>query len=223
VGRPENVAFGQQVANDAITLVRENGKVLPLKSKGTATAALPYMSKEETHNQSLVLIFSEDMRTESGRAFGREFRARIPDARVIYLDPRVAAGMSGEVLKAVDEAESVVMAVYVIPTAGRVGNSMSMADATGTLMEQVLDHAATKTAVVAMGNPYVASDFPKIENYMCTFSNATVSEIASVKALFGEIPIRGHLPVTIPNIAQRGTGLERPAQVAKGGSSHAQN
>jgi beta-N-acetylhexosaminidase len=42
---------------------------------------------------------------------------------------------------------------------------------------------------------------------MCTFSNATVSEVAAIKALFGEIPIRGHLPVTIPNVAQRGTGI----------------
>ena len=74
-----------------------------------------------------------------------------------------------------------------------------------------------------MGNPYLASDFPKIENYMCTFSNATVSEMAAVKAIFGEIPIHGHLPVTIPNVAQRGSGIERPAQIAKGGPLHARN
>jgi beta-N-acetylhexosaminidase len=123
--------------------------------------------------------------------------------------------MSDEVLKAVDAAQTVVAAVYVIPTAGKVGNSVAMADATGTLLQQVLDRAAQKTTVIAMGNPYLASDFPKIENYMCTFSNATVSEVAAVKALFGETPIRGHLPVTIPNVAQRGAGLERPAQVAK--------
>ena len=116
-----------------------------------------------------------------------------------------------------------VAAVYVIPTAGKIGNSIAMADATGTLLEQLLDRAAVKTTVIAMGNPYLASDFPKIENYICTFSNATVSEIAAVKALFGEIPIRGHLPVTIPNVAERGTGLERPAQVARGGASHGQN
>jgi beta-N-acetylhexosaminidase len=163
------------------------------------------------------------VRTESGRVFGREFRARVPDARVIYVDPRIAAGMSDEVLKAVDDAQTVVAAVYVIPSAGKVGNSTTMADATGTLLQQLLDHAAGKTEVVAMGNPYLASDFPKIENYMCTFSNATVSEEAAVKALFGEIPIRGHLPVTIPNVAQRGAGLERPAQTANGGSPHAQN
>jgi beta-N-acetylhexosaminidase len=222
VGKPENIAFGQQVADSAITLVRDNGKVLPLKSKGTAKAGLPYTTREETHNQVVAVLFSDDVRTDSGRAFGREFRARIPDARVIYVDPRSAAGMSDEVLKAVGEAQTVVAAVYVIPTAGKVGNSVGMADATGTLLQQVLDRAAEKTAVVAMGNPYLASDFPKIENYMCTFSNATVSEVGAIKALFGEIPIRGHLPVTIPNIAKRGAGIERPAQVASGGSSHAQ-
>jgi len=160
------------------------------------------------------VLFSDDVRSESGRAFGREFHSRIPDSRVIYVDPRIAAGMSDEVLKAVDAAQTVVAAVYVIPTAGKVGNSVAMADATGALLQQVLDRAAQKTAVIAMGNPYLASDFPKIENYMCTFSNATVSEVAAVKALFGEIPIRGHLPVTIPNVAQRGAGLERPAQAA---------
>ena len=223
VGKPENIAFGQQVADSAITLVRDNGKVLPLKSQGTAKAGLPYMTKEETHNQVVAVLFSDDVRTDSGRAFGREFRARIPDARVIYVDPRMAAGMSDEVLKAIDEAQTVVTAVYVIPTAGKMDNSMGMADATGTLLQQLLDHAAAKTAVVAMGNPYLASDFPKIENYMCTFSNATVSEVAAIKALFGEIPIRGHLPVTIPNVAQRGAGLEPPAPVAKGDSPHAQN
>jgi beta-N-acetylhexosaminidase len=222
VGKPENIAFGQQVADAAITLVRDTGKVLPLKSEGTAKAGLPYTTREETRNNVVAVLFSDDVRTDSGRAFGREFRMRFPDAHVIYVDPRIAAGMSDEVLKAVDEAQTVVAAVYVIPTAGKIGNSVGMADATGKLLEQLLDHAAEKTAVVAMGNPYLASDFPKIETYMCTFSNATVSEVGAIKALFGEIPIRGHLPVTIPNVARRGAGIERPAQAANGGSFHAQ-
>jgi beta-N-acetylhexosaminidase len=223
VAKPANLAFGQQVADAAVTLVRDNGKVLPLKSSlkngGTAKGALPYTTTEETHNQVVAVLFSDDVRTDSGRAFGRELRARIPDAHVIYVDPRIAAGMSDEVLKAVDEAKTVVAAVYVVPTAGKVGNTVAMADATGTLLQQVLDHAAEKTAVVAMGNPYLAADFPKMENYLCTFSNATVSELSAVKALFGEIAIRGHLPVSIPNVARRGAGIE---QVASGGSHDAQ-
>jgi beta-N-acetylhexosaminidase len=230
VAKPGNLAFGQQVADAAVTLVRDNGKVLPLKSSlkngGTAKGALPYTTTEETHNDVVAVLFSEDVRSESGRAFGREFRARIPDAHVIYVDPRIAAGMSDEVLKAVDEAKTVVAAVYVVPTAGKVGNTVAMADAAGALLQQVLDHAAERTAVVAMGNPYLAADFPKIENYMCTFSNATVSELSAVKALFGEIAIRGHLPVSIPNVAQRGVGIERPVRpvhVASEGSHDAQH
>ena len=226
VGKPQNLAFGQQVADDAVTLVRDNGKVLPLKSslknQGTAKAALPYTTQEVTHRQVVAVLFSDDVRSESGRAFTREFHARIPDARVIYVDPQIAGGMSDEVLKAVDAAQTVVVPVYVVPMAGKIGNSVAMADATGLLLQQLLDRAAEKTAVVAMGNPYLAADFPKIENYMCTFSNASVSEIAAVKALFGEITIHGHLPVSIPNIAARGTGLERPVQVAGGGMQHAQ-
>jgi beta-N-acetylhexosaminidase len=226
IGKPENLAFGQQVADDAVALVRDNGKVLPLRSslknQGTAQPGLPYTTQEETHNQVLAVLFSDDVRTDSGRAFAREFRTRIPDARVIYVDPRIAAGMSDEVLKAVDEARTVVAAVYVVPTAGKIGNSVAMADATGSLLQQLLDHAAGKTAVIAMGNPYLAADFPKIENYMCTFSNASVSEIAAVRALFGEIAVRGHLPVSIPNIAARGAGIERSVQVDSGGTQHAQ-
>jgi beta-N-acetylhexosaminidase len=223
VGRPENLNFGQQVADSAITLVRDNGQVMPLKSKGTVTTALPYMTREEIHNEAVAVLFSDDVRSESGRAFGRELRARIPDANVMYVDSRIVAGMSDEVLKAADQAKRVIVAVYVIPTAGKIGNSTTMADVTAELLQQVLDRAAQKTMVIAMGNPYLAGDFPKIENYMCTFSNATVSEVAAVKALFGEIPIHGHLPVSIPNVAVRGAGIERPARVAQGGIVHARN
>ncbi|PYX41322.1 MAG: hypothetical protein DMG81_04040, partial [Acidobacteria bacterium] len=48
------------------------------------------------------------------------------------------------------------------------------------------------------------------------FSNETVSEMSAAEALFGEIPIHGHLPVSIPNVAQRGAGIERQARVARG-------
>jgi beta-N-acetylhexosaminidase len=58
-----------------------------------------------------------------------------------------------------------------------------------------------------MGNPYFASQMPQLENYLCTFSDAQVSELSAVKAMFGEIPTPGRLPVTIPGIAARGFGL----------------
>jgi beta-N-acetylhexosaminidase len=222
VDKPDDLSFGQQVADDAITLVRDNGKVLPLKHSGTVASGLPYQRVEETHNRVVAVVFSDDMRAESGRAFERGLRERVSDAHVMYVDPRNAGPMTDEVLKAVAEAETVIAAVYVIPTPGKMANSVGLVDATGTLLQDMVQRAGEKLAVIAMGNPYLAADFPGIQNYLCTFSNATVSETSAVKALFGEIAIRGHLPVTIPNVAQRGAGIERPAHLANGGSSDEQ-
>ena len=229
VGKPENLAAGQRMADEAVALVRDNAQVFPLRTTGTAGSALPYQSVVEVRNHLVVIVFSEDLRTESGRMLERQILARIPDAHIFYVDPRSAAGMSGPVLEAVDAAEKVVAAVYVIPTAGRaipaaggLTNTVSMADANATLLSAILDRAASRTVVLAMGNPYLAQDFPAVQNYLCTFSNATVSELSAVKALFGEMPVRGHLPVTIPGVASRGAGIERPAQPGSGGSFHAQ-
>ncbi len=221
VGKPQNAAVGQQVADDAVTLVRENGRLLPLKAVGTIKGGLPYMTLEETHNRFVVVVLSEDVRMDSGRMLGRQVRMRVPDANVLSVDPRIAEAMTDQILKAVDEAQAVVAAVYVAPAPGSTKNSVAVADATGALLSRLIEHAADKMAVVAMGNPYVVSDFPGIQNYLCSFSNATVSELSAVKALFGEIPIRGRLPVSIPKVAQRGAGIERPAQIAQGGTQHA--
>ena len=239
VAKPENLAVGQRIADEAITLVRDNGTVIPLQSSGasfgTTEAALPYQSLTEVSNRLVAVIFSDDLRTDSGRMLERQILARVPDARVIYVDARSAAGMKPPVVEAVEAAEHVIAAVYVIPTAGKamraagggLKNTVAMDEATGSLLTAILDRAANRTVVLAMGNPYVVQDFPAIQNYVCAFSNATVSETAAVKAIFGEIPIGGHLPVTIPGIASRGEGLERPAQPisvrpSSGGSSHVQ-
>jgi beta-N-acetylhexosaminidase len=232
VGKPENLAVGQRIADEAITLVRDNGQVIPLvasKTSGTKEAGLPYQSLTEARNRLVAVIFSEDMHTESGRVLEHQILARVPDARIIYVDPRSAAGMKAPVAEAVEAAEHVVAAVYVIPTAGRairsaegLKNTVAMDDASASLLNAILERAASRTVVLAMGNPYLVQDFPSIQNYVCAFSNATVSERAAVKALFGEIPIGGHLPVTIPGVANRGEGLERPARPASGGSAHVQ-
>jgi beta-N-acetylhexosaminidase len=229
VSQPSSTAAGQQVADDAVTLVRDNRKLLPLKSTGTVLSGLPYQRAEEVHNRVVAVIFSDDVRSDWGRTLARQLRLRVPDANVIYVDPRTADAMSDSILNAAHEAQAVIAAVFVIPTAGKmiqgpngVTNSVTLADATGKLLENLLTHAGEKTAVLALGNPYLAADFPQIQNYLCTFSNVSVSEISAVKALFGEISIRGHLPVTIPNIAQRGLGIERQAAVPFGGSQHAQ-
>jgi len=228
VGRPENLALGQRVAAEAITLVRDNGKILPLKQSGTVASGLPYQKLEEVHNRIVAVIFTDDVRTASGREFELQLKDRVPDANVIYVDPRIASAESNEILSAVREAGAVVAVAYSVPTAGKAiagangpVNSVSLAGASAHLMQQILAHDAEKTIVLAMGNPYLAQDFPAIEDYVCSFSNAAVSEVSVVKALFGEIAIHGHLPVSIPGVAERGAGIEVPAVLASKGGLHA--
>jgi len=48
------------------------------------------------------------------------------------------------------------------------------------------------------------------------------SEMAAVQALFGEIDIRGHLPVSIPGLANYGEGIQVPATRAVQAANPAQ-
>jgi beta-N-acetylhexosaminidase len=228
VGRPDNVAAGQQMADDAVTLVRQTGAVLPLKRTGTIPGGLPYQTREEVRNHLLVVVFCDDVRLEAGHTLERQIKARVPDANVIYTDPRFSGALSSNILTAAAGAERVVAAIYSAPTAGKmvktstgVQNSVSMADESATLLEGILKAGAAKTVVLAMGNPYVARDFPEVQNYLCAFSTAPVSEVSVVKALFGEIEIHGRLPVEIPGIAARGEGISRPSEKLDGGSPNA--
>ena len=218
IATPEDVATGQRIADSAVTLVRDNGQLLPMKKqpRGTPEPANAYLRVEETRNRAVAVVFTDDVRTENGRVFELEVRRRIPDARIFFVDPRIAGGMTEPILQAVGEAQSVIVAVYAIPSAGRV---LAMQDATTGLMQRIVQTAGAHAMVVAMGNPYVIQGFPQVQNYMCTFSSETVSERAAVKALFGEIPIRGKLPVTIPQVAERGSGIERGLQAAQQGGA----
>jgi beta-N-acetylhexosaminidase len=214
VADPKNVALAQQVADDAVTLVRDNGKLLPLHPVprgGTNSSALPYTSGERTSGRLVALIFTDDVRSDWGRQFELQLRHRVPDADVIYVDPDLAPFLASDIAQKVARAQSVVAAVYAVPSAGKAINDPT------AVLGSVLQNAAEKTVVIAMGSPYVATGLPQVQNYLCTFSNSVPSENSAVRALFGEIPIRGRLPVSIPGIAQRGTGIERPARVVQGG------
>ncbi len=213
VGAPANQALAEQVAEDAMTLVRDNRKVLPLVREATSRSSLPYQRTEQAHNRLVVVIFSEDVRLEAGRVLEHEIRARVPDAHIFYVDASSASASTPEILKAADASDKVIAAVYAVPVAGvRTGiSSVNSVEPAGALLQQILDHAASKTMVVALGNPYLAKDFSAIQNYLCAFSTASVSEVSTAKALFGEVAIRGHLPVTIPNVAPRAEGILRPA------------
>jgi beta-N-acetylhexosaminidase len=216
--KQENMDFAQQIAEEAITLVRDSGRVLPLtKLLSPAPESETFQAGMKPNVQVVTVILTDTVRGDWGRAFEKALKARRADATVFLIDNSLANAMSSQILQAVKDAGKVVVAAYVVPTPakqvmvkGQMANSVGLEEATGELLRNILDVAGTKTAVFAMGNPYVAQSFPKVETYICTFSNATSSEIGAVKVLFGETATRGHLPVTLPGIAKRGFGLQGP-------------
>jgi len=223
VGAPQNAAAGQRISDDAVTLVRDNGKLLPLTPWTSTNGAI---RATQIRRNVLVIVLCDSSRSEDGRVLEQEIHARRPDAKIIYVDPKTASQTSAEVLKSVAQAKAVVAAVYIVPSAARsmkLGRKSkhpaSLPDSTSALLDKILAKAHEKTVVLAMGSPYLTDDFPEIENYICTFSNATVSEISAAKALFGEIPIHGHMPVNLAKAVAKSTADAPPAPIANPHSS----
>ena len=79
-------------------------------------------------------------------------------------------------------------------------------------MLETLFGAAKPVVLIALGNPYLVRSFPKASAMLLTFSTVPPSETAAVKALFGEMAIGGHTPVSIPGVAKLGDGLQISAR-----------
>ena len=238
VGEPADMALAQEVADNAVALLKNDSEIARRltdeKRRASGTSLPPGAYEPEGGTVSVrpgagtvALVFTDSVRSDWGRAFARELRVRVPDATVIFVDPVLAGPLTDTVVNAVLDAKVVIMALYSIPSGGKIvrtatgeRNSVALSVDADALVRRVLKSASDKTAVVALGNPYLATDYPDIRAYLCTFSHVPTSEAAAVKALFGEIPIHGRTPVTIPGVAARGTGIDRDA-LARRKSSNA--
>ncbi len=204
VGKPASYALAQEVADHAVTLVRDDNHMLPLQHEAAA-------------GPLLLLLFVNDVHGEDGRVLERQIRARARDVRVVYVDRRNAALEADAIAATLPDMRRVVAAVYSVPQPGQAGvaqtgvNAAAMRATSGVILQRILDTAGERTAVLALGSPYPILDFPGIRSYVCTFSPVETSERAAAKALFGEIAIHGKLPVTLPDVAKRGEGIDREA------------
>jgi beta-N-acetylhexosaminidase len=196
-------------------VIRDNHMVLPLTHfQAPKTEGEIYRAPVQPTAEVVTVIFSDNAHGSWGRGFESALKARRADATVFYVDSSLAAALSGVVLQAVKDAGKVVVAGYLSPIAGKqvlvdghLTNSVALDQPDSALLSQILTIAANKTVVVALGSPYLVQSFPQIQNYVCTFSNASTSEASAVRLLFGELKARGRLPVTLPGIADRGAGL----------------
>ena len=65
---------------------------------------------------------------------------------------------------------------------------------------------------VFFGNPYVATFLPELPAMLLTYDFYDLAEATAVKAISGEAPITGRLPITLGDQFAVGHGLTRVAQ-----------
>lgn len=220
VARPESQAIAQNIADRAVTLVADKNKLIPLTAPAPPTTQPA--SKSTSQASSLVaVIFSDIARgSEGGRAFVSELRRRAPNATVFYVDGSNSAAVSQNLLTAVNGTARVIAVAESVPsprrtTQGHAGGSVGMDMGPAQLLQNIIDRAGDHTVVAAFGNPYIGSGIAGVQTYVCTFSNTSVSASSLAAALFGEIPIHGHLPIAIPGMANLGVGLDRDSVTAR--------
>jgi beta-N-acetylhexosaminidase len=208
--------FAQEVSDRSVTLVRSNARVLPLiPSKSVAGAGLkptgpPLASK------LVVVSFTDSRYSRLGPEFDRQIMLRRPDARIFhYYNDNIGSDDSTEMTAQVKAADQVVIAAFVthVPRKsedGRIMNTVGLSGANAEFLARIVATNTPNTVVIALGSPYLIANYPKIENYICTYSLASTAEITAVKALFGEIQNTATLPVTLPGVAKRGFSIPWP-------------
>jgi len=89
---------------------------------------------------------------------------------------------------------------------------MDLAPDVARLVESLASLGSADRPVVAafFGNPYAAGTVSDLPAMLLTYDFGDLAESSAARAIAGEIPIGGHLPIEIPGVAAVGDGLRRP-------------
>jgi beta-N-acetylhexosaminidase len=192
VDSPEAEERAQQVADRAVTLVKNDKDALPL-----------------SHPETTCLIaMTESRRNQQGLRLLEDVKKRAPNMMTAVVDPAMSKEDLDQVSQKTSGCSQIIAAAYVSVSAYRGNVALA-----GNFPDFLNGLIAGKTPVtlVALGNPYLVRAFPNVPTYVTTYSPTPTSEAALVKALFGEISLTGRLPVTIPGVAKYGDGIQLPA------------
>ena len=196
VGRVINNPISQQqvqeLSDASVTLVRDQNKMVPMDVR----------SLRSVH---VSLILGRGAQEETN-VFEAELKNRLERISFSRISSSSTCSEMDAAFQSAAQADFIICAVFarIVTASGTVGLPEMLSH-----WIQRLSSLKQAAATIAFGNPYIIEGFPTIPIYLCTFSNADVSQRSAVKALFGETDIGGRLPVSIPGIADLGTGINR--------------
>jgi beta-N-acetylhexosaminidase len=189
----EAATAAQHISDEAVTLVKNESAMVPLPAP----------------DQSCVVLAVERHTSVSGQRFQQDFARRARHARIFFVDGTMPLP---ELLAAAGDTSmcsSIVVAAFISVAAEK--GTVALPGDLAPFLQKLTDGPAP-VVFASVGNPYLLTEVPKVAAYLATFSITALSEASAVKALFGEIPITGHLPITIPGFAALGDGIQMPAR-----------
>jgi beta-N-acetylhexosaminidase len=202
VGGRAHQAVANEISQRSITLVRDERNQVPLRVP--RDAAVLYLS---------VLDYPSGWGIAApSRTFIPELRKRWPNVTPIELSDRTTAAELELVRAMASRYDAIVVSVFV-RTASYSGR-MDLAGAVTRLLNDLAGATAgTNVPMVAtfFGNPYVAMFMPALPAALLTYDFYDRPEASAVRAIAGEAPIGGRLPIALPGMYPVGHGLERAA------------
>ena len=186
-------AAEEEVARRGLTLVREAQGALPIRPEA-----------------KLLVLALHDERTAVAidATLQAELRKRAAAVDYVRLDPTSCAGEGATAAARAKDADAVLVAFFVRPRSGR--GTLEVPPEGKAAVASLLESGRPVVAV-SFGSPYVLRDLPGLPTYLCGYGPQALVQTAAVRAVYGEAQIEGRLPVTIPGVAPRGTGLRKGA------------
>jgi len=191
-GKPAN-DLADDIAADAITLVRNDAGLLPLKLQPSSRVF------------NLAITNGDDRAWITQPFVGSLARSGIK-VETIVLDDRSA---DAEVTKAIDKAAGADLVLVSMYGRVRTGQARSVAlpDPGAKALNELIERKA-RLIGISFGNPYVLMSFPKLQTYLVAYGDMPSLQEAAARGLAGQIDIDGRLPISLPGLYGRGTGIK---------------
>lgn len=192
VSGAESVALAEKVAEKAITLVRDDQNLIPMNRD----------AKIAVFGISNGFDGPETMNT-----FTRTLAQNGIKAMQVYVQENSSAEQIAAARKAVAEADLVIAALY-----GRVRtgakNSVGLPENGASVLREIVGQGKNVIGI-SFGNPYILTGFPQMKTYMVAYGDMPSLQRAAARAVLGTQDITGRLPISLPGLYARGTGIQR--------------
>jgi beta-N-acetylhexosaminidase len=197
VGDSSHAEMASRIAERSITLVRDS------------VGQVPIAASRSPRVLSVTVARRSDL--SAGVAFNTALSSRIRNLHPEYLAAEDPAADYARLEGAADSADVIIVSSYVGQNWQAV--SVSAPQAFASFLQR-LTAKGKQPIVVGFGNPYLLQQIPWVGAYVVAWGGSPASQTAAARAVLGERPISGKLPISIPlenRTVPRGTGITRAA------------